>query len=791
MTALLATWRARVALALTLPLGLALWSNTLSDHLGYVSALAAALYASVVGGIVGARPHPPSPPLPKGRGGSQSDGSQSDGITGDGATSPPPRTAVTPSPFRERGLGGEVEALVFPLLLVALIALVVLAHGLVAPACSPSQGALWWLLIPLPGAALAGVSGLALRTLLPRGRAATVLATLLVPAFIVWSLARFYVTPTIFAYDPFYGFFPGAIYDETLPLGLPLVTYRLGTLGAIIALTAALRAFRSPSGTFSFAQGRQRPQALALALVGASLAAGIWWAGPSLGHRHTADDIARALEGETWSRRCVVRHDRSIHTRLARLTARDCDVRIAQLEDFYGVHVRRRVTVFLFANAEQKQSLMGAADTYIAKPWRYEVYLQQAPFPHPVLKHELAHVAAAEMAPGPLHITARGWLLPVPGLVEGAAVAAAWEGEGEATPHQWSRAMLEAGIAPRVATLTGLGFFASASVTAYTAAGSFCRWLHATYGAEKFRRLYATADFEGAYGVPLRVLERRWHAWLRRVPVSDRTLARARTRFRRASIFGRHCPYELEDLADEAARHLAAGNLPSAERELRVLVERDPTDPRTRVMLAVARVRAGDLPGADRVAAEATEALGEAAGNRVRTSIGDAVWRWQTPADAEARYARVDVSLLDEDDARTLQLKRAMLARGGEYEAAVRDLLIGRGELDPSPITAMARLAALRVQENDPRAVYLVGRQLFMQERYADALAVLDEAAIARADDARVLAEARRMIAVARYHTGDLVGATEAFRRLAEDETRPQGLRDAARDQLDRIRRER
>ena len=144
-----------------------------------------------------------------------------------------------------------------------------------------------------------------------------------------------------------------------------------------------------------------------------------------------------------------------------------------------------------------------------------------------MLKHELAHVVAAEMAPGPLHITARGALLPVPGLIEGAAVAAAWEGESEATPHQWSRAMLDAGMAPRVSTLAGLGFFASASVTAYTAAGSFCRWLHDSYGAERFRRLYATGDFEGAYGRPLTALERSWHGFLRTVPVSERTQRRS------------------------------------------------------------------------------------------------------------------------------------------------------------------------------------------------------------------------------------------------------------------------
>ena len=99
----------------------------------------------------------------------------------------------------------------------------------------------------------------------------------------------------------------------------------------------------------------------------------------------------------------------------------------------------------------------------------------------------------------------------------------------------------------------------------------------------------------------------------------------------------------------------------------------------------------------------------------------------------------------------------------------------------------MARLATLT---GDPLAAYLVGRQLFQHERFDDALAALDLTVIARADDARVLAEARRMIAIARYRRGDREGARAMFEALAGDAERPQGLRDVAADWLDRIARE-
>lgn len=752
LRALLATRRARVALLLAAALAVALWQNPVTDHLGYPSALLAALFASVAGAVCGA------------------------------GLAVSLRTRALPSPASH----ALAAAGLFPVALVGITALGVLVRGLVAPACGPSQGAVYWLLVALPGAALAGLVGLAFGALTrARGRA-TLLAALLVPAFIVWSVARFYTSPTIFAYDPFFGFFPGALYDERIPLGLPLVTYRLGTLGWIVAVAALLHARWSPEVSLRGVPWRTRAPSLAVALLGLATGAGVWLAGPSLGHRHSARDIAARLEGEVWSRRCVVWHDRSIDARQARRTARDCDVRVEQLEDFYGVRHPQRIAVFLFANADQKQSLMGAADTYIAKPWRSEVYLQYAPFPHPVLKHELAHVVAAAMAPGPFHITARASLLPVPALVEGAAVAAAWEGESEATPHQWSRAMLEASMAPRVSQLAGLGFFANASVTAYTAAGSFCRWLHDTRGAARFRTLYATGDFEAAYGEPLPALERAWHTFLRTVPTSERTLTRARTRFRRASVFARQCPYELEAVADEAARHLDAGDVARARREYATLVAQDPTDTRHRAGLAIALVRGGDLAAADRVADEAADVLGPAAGNRIRTAIADGVWRWRGGDEALARYDRVDASLLEEDEARTLTLKRATLRAGGDLSEAFRDLLIGRGELDPAPVAAMARLAPMRT----PLAAYLVGRQLYQHERFAEALATLDLDLIAQSGDARVFAEARRMIATAQYLSGNTAAARVQFEALARDPARPEGLRDTARDQVDRIDRE-
>ena len=48
------TRRAKAILALALVVSFALWSNTLTDHIGYGSALVAGLYGSITGALLGA-----------------------------------------------------------------------------------------------------------------------------------------------------------------------------------------------------------------------------------------------------------------------------------------------------------------------------------------------------------------------------------------------------------------------------------------------------------------------------------------------------------------------------------------------------------------------------------------------------------------------------------------------------------------------------------------------------------------------------------------------------------------
>jgi hypothetical protein len=768
LRASLGTWRTRgAALAVALAALLA-WTNPLTNHLGYAAALVAALVTSFAASIVG---------------------------------------AGVPGVLRRRALVAPAGSVLLATLvqgagLVVLFAAIVAVHGLFTHDCTPARGVLFFALLALPGALLGSLCGLVLGAGVRRPALATVLAALVVPAFLVWTGLRFYGSPAVFAYDPFFGFFPGTLYDEVVPLSSTLLTYRLGTLGALVGLAGLFSAFwEAASARLSWRARSGRAPALATAGAGGALMLAVYLAGPALGHRASADEVARALGGRIEGPRCRVLYARSIRGLDARRTLEDCNVRLEQLEAFYGVRTPGQVTVFLFEDAAQKQRWMGAAETYIAKPWRREVYLQQHSFPHPVLKHELAHVVTGAMASWPFYVSVRAGVLPLPGLIEGAAVAGGWEGESDATPHQWSHAMLEAGMIPSVDVLTGLGFFLHGSGMAYTAAGSFSRWLIEHEGAARFREVYRHGDFVRAYGRPLPVLEREWHAFLRTVPVPPWLQVRARTRFGRAALVARMCPHETAELLEQAAVRLAAGQLSDATRELTEVVRNDPTDLRARAALAEAWTRRGELPRAIALADEAARDLGPAAAARMRARIADVIWRWQGPEAAQALYREVDPDLFDEDEARTLEIKRWALGLFGPapdraYTEALQDLLIGRGELDPDALAMTARLALTfgdgpHGNALDAPAAYLIGRQLHARERHAQAAALLGALDLSRLPSDRVRAEAERLLAVSLYLSGDRARAAEIFTRLANDPRRPEGARDVARDWLDRIARER
>ncbi|WP_437933202.1 hypothetical protein [Sorangium sp. So ce341] len=672
-----------------------------------------------------------------------------------------------------------------------------LAHGLRAGFCDVLGGSAHFALGPGLGAALGGAWGAVAGELAAgirrddaapqppappawRRRLVAVLAALAAPlASIGVSAVRFYTSPIVFAYDPFVGFFSGTLYD-TIVDASGLLTYRAGTLATLVAASAlAHHLVHDAGGRLSF-QPQGRPGLLLLGAACAALSAANLLEGARLGHFQTSETIAAELGALSQGQRCEVVYPRGMREADVQRFVRECDAHVAAGERWLGAPAEQggaplRVRAYLFESAAQKGALMGASRTYVAKPWRREVYLQAAGYPHPTLGHEIMHVLAGAFARGPFEIAGRlgGWL-PDPGLIEGIAVAGSPREGEDLSPSEWAKAMKDLGILPPLARLFALGFLAENSSTAYTVSGAFVGHVRATYGPAAVRAWYGGKPLPELTGASWAEMERAWHAELDALSLPDAARAQAKARFDRPAVFERRCPHVVDACAQKAEQLRARGDHEGAIAEYRRVLALDQS-PATRVAVAETRL-ASDAPGSRAEGVRELETLAGDASvprhlrDRAAERLGDVALSAGDRERAVAWYQEVAGRLVDEDRLRTLDVKIAA-AHDDRARAAVVELLIGTRGGAPDRFRAAELLGAWAAQApGDGLPSYLLGRQYLNDGRFDEAADRLDRALGAHLPIQRVWIEAERLRLVAACGVGDAETARRMFAQYAAHE---------------------
>jgi formylglycine-generating enzyme required for sulfatase activity len=657
--------------------------------------------------------------------------------------------------------------------------LVVLVHGARVGFCDPSEGLWLFVLGPGVGTALGGVSGAAAGFFLARSRRPTrrllrllaLLSLALAGPFlgVVVSVTRFMTSPVVFGFDPYFGVFAGPLYDTVVSVVDRLVSYRQGTALTLAAVAIAARLLdlaleRGPRPAL-----RERPGLAALAV--AALAGSLWHtaSGPRFGHWSTAASIEEALGGRHSGKRCDVVFARTLALRDVRLFARDCDAALARVEAFFGARGPDRVKVFLFANEGEKGWLMGASNTYIAKPWRAEVYVQAAPYPHPVIQHELAHVVAGSFGRGPFRIAGPlGGIWPDPGRIEGFAVAAALDDDDELTPEEWAASMLKLDLLPELSQVFELDFLGFNAARAYTVAGAFVAWLKTTHGSEAIRRWYGGAPLEAVTGGKgLAALEREFRAALAKTPVPERALATAQARFERPSFFQRRCPRIVDRALGEASQKLDVGDVSGAREGFGEVLRLDQKNVEARFGLAGCARRQGDLGRALTLHLELARAEDIPKIQRARAleAAGDIELSRGAGAPAKAHYQAAEKLVFSEDRLRTLEVKS--LASEGPGRAAIVSLLIGQGDFPPSYEVAAPLIQAWADKEPEhDLPPYLIGRNLVTLGRHAESALQLDRSLALEARLASVRREALRLRLIDACALGDLPEVENTLARV-------------------------
>lgn len=624
--------------------------------------------------------------------------------------------------------------------------------------CDPFATSAFFPLLALPSGLLAACAGVWVGTVTRRWWTAALAWLGLVVASAAHTAWPIVFGPQVYAYNHLAGYLPGPLYDEVLQVPASLLWFRLATVAlavTFVALAARLR-------------GRWRVVGAGGALVFLAIEV----AGVPLGFRMSDTALAQELGGRWEDDALVIHYPSGLPPARVRDVVEDVRFRHRQLVDFFGAAPPGRVRVWWYASAAQKQALVGAERTQFSKPWRREVHVNDAPLPHPVLKHELAHAMAAPWGAPPFGVTAGLFGLDARmGLIEGFAVAADDPAES-LTLHQWAAAMKRLALLPDVVTLLGPGgFYAAPAPRAYAAAGSFVRWLADTRGKDGLRALYRDGDFEGVYGEPLPALADAWAAFLDATPVDDAALAQALARFRGGSLFERPCAREVAKLRAFASVAPEPGRALEALARCQRLQPGEPSH-----VIAAARLSARQ--GDDAGAAKALDALLQ------RLDAQPALF-------ADAALARVQVALDAGDDAlaralltrvlggapapaveRTARVRLAALAMPPKARAAV-DAYFSAPD-DGAPLYLLRD--ALDALPDEPTLAYLLGRRLAGVGQSAEALRWLD---VARAGDLgpALTLEATRLTLEPAWRLGDCA-RLDALARQATDAATAAGIAD-------------
>lgn len=654
------------------------------------------------------------------------------------------------------GLAYATLALVTALLHAARVGVCEVSGALVYFALTAGAGAVMggaW------GAAAGELTGaLAARGRVRRTRLVAATLALAAPiAGVVVSVYRFRSSPMIFAFDPFVGYFSGTLYDTVIDAGASLLTYRLGSLAtlaaALLGASVLERDDARPFGLVLDLRSNATRARAALALAAGAASVAVTLSGAALGHHSTTASIVRDLGAEKHGARCDVVYPSTTREQEARLLLKDCEEQLAAVEQRLGARGPARVRAFFFRDDADKKRLMGAAHTYIAKPWREEVYLQLGGYPHAVLGHELAHVVAGSFGRGAFRIAGDlGGYLPNPGLIEGVAVFAAPDDE-DLTDAQWARAMMQIGILPPMQRVFSLGFLGDASAKSYTLAGAFISWMGERWGTEVVRAWYGGGDVVALTGKTWSELDAAFREHLGTVDLPEEAESFARAKFSRPGVFGRKCPHLVDATRRDADVCRDTQRYDEAIRLYDEVLAKDALDHASRHWRAQTMRRHGDREkGRSELEALASrEDVPRTWRDRAEEALADADFIDGELEGARRRYEALAARSLDEDNARTFEVKRLATADPPAREA-IQALLLGDDKRGPDVFlagTALGRWPAATPEGRSPLASYLVGRNLVQRGFYEKGAATLEDALAGPLPTPRIVRETLRQRAVA------------------------------------------
>ncbi len=639
-------------------------------------------------------------------------------------------------PFSVMQSFGVIVAVQLLLLLIPLAVLT--GNALFVPNCDYLEGLAFYLLLPVVSVFFAGALGLFCTVHYRHPR--LVFAGFMAASFVYVILLGYY-TPAIFSYNFFYGYFPGFSYDELLPLGWPLISFRLLTLGVAVFLVwcADIIVTQTSPDSRTTVKGvavvrTLATRYLAVSMVLVILCAVLFLFRCQLGWESTRTYVRTTLGGMLETANFTIYFDpTATDTDDLRFLAQEHEFRLQQVLEAFSLPRSNHITSYVYPSNAVKRRLIGAGETELAKPWSGEVHITRSSVDD-ALKHELVHVVAAPFGVRVLKASLS------PGLTEGLAVAVEglW---GYRTLAEYAAAIRSAGLAPSISGLmTPAGFMTNSSSVSYVLAGAFCRYLIDRHGMRPLMQVYNSGDYEAAYQQTLDSLIVEWQHTLDSVRVTDSDGASVDVIFRRPPIFGKVCVRVHARRLRDAQRLMQQHRYDEALARYRMLYAEGGSYEALSGLLS-AHLRMGNF--------ETVAQLYDSVRTHDRiprrylllaVPAGDALWAAGNRARAESLYASVRNAEISPGLTEAAFVRLWALS---DSSAASALWPYFAGEM--SDTMRVARLWGMAGQVPDPLRQYLQGRLMSRMRRYDQAAYLLQEAGAIVRDS---VVEALRQISI-------------------------------------------
>ena len=642
-------------------------------------------------------------------------------------------------------LGLLTARIAWELVVLHVIAIGVLVIGrLWQRGCDPAGGLAFYGMGPMIASALGATAGMWAGAVAHKRWKGLLLAfapMLLCTALGLW---RLWSEPVIYAYDPFFGYFSGSVYDESVSVNDRYLQYRfyngLGLTAALLgfALLVDGKALALHPSVAAVRASRPTAQVIALAAgLAVSVIGSVVIGARAEEHRFTAtmESITEELGGTYETEHFIIHYGaRSPDDRTIEALAAEHEFAYARLQRIMGRAPPGKVRSFVFPNRDSKRSLMGAGQVQVAAPWRQQIYLDHRSWPHPVLHHELAHVFGNTIGDDLFGVARDGLRLNV-GLIEGFATAMAPRASDRLDLHDQVNVLTALQRRPKLSAIMGPGFLSRSSRVAYTTAGSFCLWLIETRGFEGMATLYRTAgDTEQAYGEPLDALEKQWLAFLAGYEgVRPQDVEAQALRFKRRSVFERPCAHKVAEVRREIGRAAGRGRFDEAVEHWEDLCGLEPESPSHKLGLVAGLAEARRFDEARTLLQQIT-AMKDITVSELSVAHERQADIELFLGDLEAAGAPLDAALALPDSAgrrRLIQLKR-FATRDPQL---ARELVRYFGLFDTKGnalVSAVIRIdAAMKVStmaEYGALGHYLLGRQLLNSQQAEAAVSHLEHA---------------------------------------------------------------